>query len=166
MSDLIERISAALEDGAEYLAMGEIAANTGLLVSQAPRNNSDYDIIVNNIDLSRGCMVEVSHSRDRFEARIKGSDYDFLLFVYAPSEIIEGVVKPSSGKNIDDMRGIYIFPRELVKQTIGDASDNCFDPREISVDGQRDDEKYRQYKNAYHLILEMVPNSPPGFLEE
>ncbi len=63
MSDFVERISDALDNGVEYLVMGEIAAHTGLLVSQAPRNNSDYDIIVNNIDMSKGCMVEVIHSR-------------------------------------------------------------------------------------------------------
>ena len=165
MSDLNERISAALEHGAEYLAMGEIAANTGLLVSQAPRN-TDYDIIVNNIDLSKGCMVEVSHSRDQFEAEVIGSDYDFLLFVYAPSEIENGIVKPSSGKNTDDTRGIYVFPRGLVSDTMEHSSTKHFNPKQIKVNGQNDDEKYKEYKNAYHLILEMVPNSPPGFTQD
>ena len=83
MSDLNEQISTALENGAKYLAMGEIAANTGLLVSQAPRDVQDYDIIVNNIDQSKGCMIEVIHSRDKFQAETNGCDFDFLLFVYA-----------------------------------------------------------------------------------
>ena len=77
------KITAALANGAEYLAMGKIAANTGLLVSQAPRNNANFDVIVNNHDLSKGCRVEVKHSRSGFKANIKGSDYDFLVFVYA-----------------------------------------------------------------------------------
>ena len=40
------KLTAALANGAEYLAMGEIAANTGLLVSQAPRNNANFNVIV------------------------------------------------------------------------------------------------------------------------
>lgn len=164
MSDLNEQISAALENGAEYLAMGEIAANTGLLVSQTPRNISDYDIIVNNIDLSKGCMVEVAHSREKFEAEIKGADYDFLLFVYAPSVIENGIVKPSSGKNIDETRGIYVFPRGLISDTLAGTTANTFSPKEIKVNGIRDEQKYKEYKNAYQLILELVPNSPPDFV--
>ena len=74
------KITAALANGAEYLAMGEIAANTGLLVSQAPRNNANFDVIVNNHDLSKGCRVEVKYSRSGFKANISGSDYDFLVF--------------------------------------------------------------------------------------
>lgn len=74
------RLTAALANGAEYLAMGEIAAHTGLLVSQAPRNNANYDIIVNSHDLRTGCRVEVKHSRSGFKANIKGSEYDFLDF--------------------------------------------------------------------------------------
>ena len=45
MSNINRRISAALANGAEYLAMGEIAAHTGLLVSQAPRNNANFDVM-------------------------------------------------------------------------------------------------------------------------
>ena len=51
--------------------MGEIAANTGLLVSQAPRNNANFDVIVNNHDLAKGCRVEVKHSRSGFKANSK-----------------------------------------------------------------------------------------------
>jgi hypothetical protein len=163
VSDLNEQISAALENGAKYLAMGEIAANTGLLVSQSPRDVLDYDIIVNNIDQSKGCMVDVVHSRDKFEAETKGFDFDFLLFVYAPSEIENGVVKPSIGKNVDETRGIYIFPRDIVRDTI-DNQTATFDPKNIKTDGKKDSEKYKEYKDAYHLISELVPNSPPGFI--
>ena len=162
MSDINERISAALEHGAEYLAMGEIAAHTGLLVSQSPKNSAGYNIIVNNIDQSKGCMVEVAHSRDQFEAKTKGSNYDFLLFVYAPSKIENGVVKLSSGKNIDEIRGIYVFPRNVVTDTIENKTD--FNPRDIKVNGKKDDKKYIEYKNAYHLISELVPNSPADFI--
>ena len=164
MSDINEQISAALEHGAEYLAMGEIAANTGLLVSQAPGDGFDYDIIVNNIDMSKGCMIEVSHSRDQFEAKTRGTDYDFLLFVYAPSKIENGRVTLSSGKDIDDIRGIYVFPRDVVKNTLEDQSATTFKPGDIKVDGMVDDKKYREYKAAYHLILELVPNSPSDFV--
>ena len=166
--DLDKQISDALEHGAEYLAMGEIAANTGLLVSPAPRNNSDYDIIVNNIDLSRGCMIEVIHSRNQFKAKIKGSDYDFLVFIYAPSEIVNGVIKPKYGRDTDDQgnadkkRGLYVFPREIVQTTLKD-NNNIFDPTEITIDSTNDKEKYKEYRNAFHLITELVPNSPPDF---
>ena len=61
--DVSRRISASLASGAEYLAMGEIAAHTGLLASQAPRNHASFDVIVNSHDLTKGCRVEVKHSR-------------------------------------------------------------------------------------------------------
>ena len=163
MSDLNEQITEALENGAKYLAMGEIAANTGLLVSQSPRDVLDYDIVVNNIDQSKGCMVEVIHSRDKFQAETNGCDFDFLLFVYAPSEIENGVVKPLIGKNIDESRGIYVFPRGVVRDCMGDQN-ATFDPKNIKVDGKIDAEKYKEYKDAYHLISELVPNSPPDFI--
>ena len=89
--------------------MGEIAANTGLLVSQAPRNNSNFDVIVNNHDLSKGCRVEVKHSRSGFKANISGEDYDFLVFVYAPSNIINGAIEKSGD------REIYVFPQSIVE---------------------------------------------------
>lgn len=72
MSITEKKISASLANGAEYLAMGEITANTGLLVSQSPRNNANFDILVNNHDLSKGCRVEVKHSHSGFKANIKG----------------------------------------------------------------------------------------------
>ncbi len=164
MSDLDKQISDALEDGARYLAMGEIAAHTGLLVSQAPQNNTDYNIIVNNIDLSKGCMIEVIHSRNQFEGDIKGSDYDFLVFVYAPSQIENGIVKPSSGKNIDERKGMYIFPKDVVKTATEDKTGKSFNPENIKVNGTKDIQKYKEYRDAFHLISKMVPNSPPGFV--
>jgi len=57
MKSINKRISAALANGAEYLAMGEIAAHTGLLVSQAPRSNANYDIIVSSHDLGKGLAL-------------------------------------------------------------------------------------------------------------
>jgi len=163
MSDLVERISDALDNGAEYLVMGEIAAHTGLLVSQAPRNNSDYDIIVNNIDMSKGCMVEVIHSRNQFRGKIKSPDYDFLVFVYAPSSIVNGVVKPAIVKNTEE-KGIYVFPRSVVKTAVDEETGTVFDPRNIRVDGTRDKNRYKEYRGAFQLISELVPNSPPDFI--
>jgi hypothetical protein len=164
MSDLVERISDALDDGAEYLVMGEIAAHTGLLVSQAPRNNEDYDIIVNNIDMSKSCMVEVIHSRDQFRGTIKSTDYDFLVFVYAPSQIVDGVVKPATGKEAEETKGMYVFPRSVVKTAVDEATGTDFDPRKILVDGKTDTNRYRDYRGAFQLISELIPNSPPGFI--
>ena len=92
MSIIDKRISASLANGAEYLAMGEIAAHTGLLVSQAPRNNANFDVIVNSHDLKKGCRVEVKHSRSGFKANIKGSEYDVLIFIYHPCIIKDGNV--------------------------------------------------------------------------
>jgi hypothetical protein len=92
MSKLEKRISAALANGAEFLAMGEIAAHTGMLVCQAPRNNANFDIIVNNHDLSKGARIEVKQSMSTFKANISGDHYDFLVFIFAPSKIIEGEI--------------------------------------------------------------------------
>ena len=169
MSDLDKRISDALENGAKYLVMGEIAAHTGLLVSPAPQDDSDYDIVVNNIDLSRGCMIEVSHSRDKFEGDIRGSDYDFLVFLYAPSIIENGVIKPTYGRETDEhigadkKRGLYVFPKDVVQSAIEGKSGSSFNPKELKTNGTVDKEKYKQYRNAFHLISELVPNSPPDF---
>lgn len=169
MSDLDKRISDALEKGAKYLVMGEIAANTGLLVSPAPLEDTDYDIIVNNIDLSRGCMVKVVHSRDKFEGDIKGSDYDFLVFVYAPSIIENGIIRPKYGRDTDEhagtdkKRGIYIFPKDVIRSAIEGKSGASFDPKELKTNGTVDKEKYKEYRNAFHLITELVPNSPADF---
>lgn len=169
MSDLDQRISDALDNGADYLVMGEVAAHTGLLVSQAPRNIDGYDIIVNNVDLSRGCMIKVKHSRDQFKFKIKKTGYDFLIFVYAPSKIENGVIKPKFGRETDKQagadkkRGVYVFPKDVVQSSLEGKSGTSFNPRKIKVNGVEDKEKYKEYRNAFHLILDMVPNSPPDF---
>jgi len=132
------KITAALANGAEYLAMGEIAANTGLLVSQAPRHNSNFDIIVNSHDLSNGCRVEVKHSRSGFKANISGSDYDFLIFIYAPSEIINNSIKATHP------REIYVFPQSIVEQCSKGNTGTNFNPKHI--------ENYKFYLNNFELI--------------
>ena len=139
MSNLEKRISASLANGAEYLAMGEIAANTGLLVSQAPRNNANYDIIVNNHDLSKGCRVEVKHSRSSFKANISGNEYDYLVFIYSPSKITGGKVVPTSE------REIYVFPQTVIEAAPKGKTGKNFNPKHI--DG------YEKYRNAYGQIL-------------
>ena len=163
MSELNKRIFAALENGAEFLVMGEIAANTGLLVSHAPRTITDYDIIVNNIDMSKGCMVEVKHSRSTFKTKIKSTDYDFIVFVYAPSKIENGIVEPSISQKSKDKKGIYVFPKNVVQEAIEGTSGTSFNPENIKVNGVTDKKKYKDFKDAYHLILDMVPNSPKDF---
>ena len=142
MSKPNPKITAALANGAEYLAMGEIAANTGLLVSQAPRNNANFDVIVNNHDLSKGCRVEVKHSRSGFKANISGSDYDFLVFVYAPSDIVDGTIQPTSE------REIYVFPQKIVEECPKGRTGVNFNPKHI--------ENHRDYKGAFNLISEAL----------
>lgn len=138
MCRINKRISAALANGAEYLAMGEIAAHTGMLVSQAPRNNANYDVIVNNHDLSKGCRVEVKHSRSQFKANISGSDYDFLVFIYAPSKIEdENVIQTAE-------RSIYVFPQKVVEKSPKGKTGVNFNPKQI--------ENYEQYRDAFDLI--------------
>ena len=142
MSNIEKRISASLANGAEYLAMGEIAANTGFLVSQAPRNNANFDVIVNNHDLSKGCRVEVKHSRSGFKANISGNEYDFLILIYAPSDIKENKVIPTSE------REIYIFPQPIIEASPKGKTGKNFNPKHI--------ENYKQYKNAFTLILNFL----------
>jgi hypothetical protein len=142
MSIIDRRISASLANGAEYLVMGEISANTGLLVSQAPRNNANYDIIVNNHDLSKGCRIEVKHSRSGFKANISGSEYDFLVFVYAPSEISDGkIIKTSERK-------LYVFPQRIVESSPKGKTQKNFNPKYV--------ENYEKYESAFNLILDAV----------
>ena len=127
MGKFEKRISAALANGAEYLAMGEIAANTGLLVSQAPRNNANYDIIVNNYDLSKGCRVEVKHSRSGFKANISGNEYDFLVFIYTPSKIVNGQIEPTAE------REIYVFPQAVVEASPKGKTGKNFNPEYVKI---------------------------------
>ncbi|NRA20185.1 MAG: hypothetical protein HRU05_06855 [Oceanospirillaceae bacterium] len=142
MSKIEKQISAALANGAEFLAMGEIAANTGMLVSQAPRNNANFDIIVNSHDLSKGARVEVKHSMSTFKANISGSHYDFLVFIYAPSQIIDGNIQPKGE------REIYVFPQPIVESTPKGKTGKNFNPKHIS--------NYEHYRNAFHLIKEAL----------
>ena len=139
MTILEKRISASLANGAEYLAMGEIAANTGLFVSQAPRNNANFDVIVSNHELTKGCRVEVKHSRSGFKANISGDEYDFLVFIYAPSDIKDGNVIPTAE------REIYIFPQSVVEASPKGKTGKNFNPKHI--------ENYEKYKNAFDQIL-------------
>jgi hypothetical protein len=143
MSNIENRISAALANGAEYLAMGEIAANTGLLVSQAPRNNANFDIIVNSHDLEKGCRVEVKHSRSGFKANIKGGDYDALVFIYHPCKIENGEIRYEKGSK----REIYVFPVEIVQENIKGKTGTNFNPN--NIDGGCD-----KYRDAYFHIKE------------
>lgn len=140
MNNHNKRISAALANGAEFLAMGEIAAHTGMLVSQAPRNNANYDIIVNNHDLSKGCRVEVKHSRSGFKANISGSDYDYLIFIFAPSEIKNNKIVPIAE------RQIYVFPQLVIEETPKGKTGKNFNPKHIK--------NYKQYQDAFEQILE------------
>lgn len=142
MSKQEKRISAALANGAEFLAMGEIAAHTGMLVSQAPRNNANFDIIVNNHELSKGCRVEVKHSRSTFKANISGAHYDFLVLIYAPSKIIDGEVIP------EKEREIYVFPQAVVESTPKGKTGKNFNPKYI--------DNFEQYRNAFHFIKEAL----------
>ena len=139
MNDTDKRISAALAYGAEHLAIGEIVANTGLLVSQSPRNNANFDIIVNNHDLTKGCRVEVKHSRSGFKANISGSNYDFLIFIFAPSKIENNKIIPTQP------RELYVFPREEVEKTDTGKTEKNFNPKYV--------ENYKSYINNFDLIL-------------
>lgn len=164
MGDFHDLISGSLNSDAEYLVMGEIAAHTGLLVNQEPRDDDYHDIIVSNSDMSRSCMVEVMHSRDQFRGSIKSTDYDFLVFVYAPCEIVDGIIKPRTEKQVAETKGMYIFPRSVVKTAVDETAGTEFDPRNIQVDGIPDENKYKQYRGAFHLISELVSNSPRNLI--
>ncbi|MCP4122056.1 MAG: hypothetical protein GY751_09910 [Bacteroidetes bacterium] len=144
MNNIEKRISAALANGAEYLAMGEIAANTGLLVSQAPRNNANFDIIVNSHDLKKGCRVEVKHSRSGFKANIKGGEFDVLVFIYHPCKIEGGDIK----YEINSKREIYVFPNEIVQRNIRGKTGTNFNPKNI-IGG------FEEYRNAYFIIKQL-----------
>ena len=133
-----------MANGAEYLAMGEIAAHTGLLVSQAPRNNASFDVIVNSHDLTKGCRVEVKHSRSGFKANIKGSEYDVLVFLFHPCTIENGELKYMP--NIE--REIYIFPQVIVQETIKGKTMTNFNPENIKGG-------FEEYRNAYKYISNM-----------
>ena len=141
MKNIESRINASLANGAEYLAMGEIAANTGLLVSQSPRNNANFDIIVNSHDLKYGCRVEVKHSRSQFKANIKGSEYDVLILIYHPCTIKNNKIIYKQGSK----RKIYVFPKNIVQKSILGKTGTNFNPKNIKGG-------FEQYENAYVYI--------------
>ena len=58
---------------------------------------------------------------------------------------------------------MYVFPRSVVKTAVDEATGTDFDPRKILVDGKPDKDRYRDYRGAFQLIAELVPNSPPDF---
>jgi hypothetical protein len=111
-------------------------------VSQAPKNNANFDIIVNNHDLSKGCRVEVKHSMSTFKADISGKHYDFLVFIFAPSKIVDGEVQPSVE------REIYVFPKSVVESTPKGKTGKNFNPKHI--------ENHGQYRDAFHLIEDFI----------
>ncbi len=143
MKNIEKRINASLANGAEYLAMGEIAANTGLLVSQSPRNNANFDIIVNSHDLKHGCRVEVKHSRSQFKANIKGEEYDVLIFIYHPCTIENNRIKYKENSE----RKIYVFPQNIVQKNIEGKTGTNFNPNNIEGGCEK-------YENAYNFITE------------
>lgn len=73
------------------------------------------------------------------------------------------MVKPSRGKDADEARGMYVFPRDVVRSAIEDETGSYFNPENIRVSGKKDKNKYKEYRDAFHLITELVPNSPPDF---
>ena len=144
MASIGRRISAALANGAEYLAMGEIAANTGLLVSQAPRNNANFDIIVNSHDLKKGCRVEVKHSRSGFKANIKGGEFDVLVFIYHPCKIESGEIRYEKNSK----REIYVFPNLIVQKNIKGKTGTNFNPKNIDGGCER-------FRDAFFYITQI-----------
>ncbi|MCP4368125.1 MAG: hypothetical protein GY797_08485, partial [Deltaproteobacteria bacterium] len=118
--------------------------NTGLLVSQAPRNNANFDIIVNSHDLKKGCRVEVKHSRSGFKANVKGGEFDVLVFIYHPSKIENGEIRYEN----DSKREIYVFPNEIVQENIKGKTGTNFNPKNIAGGCEK-------YRNAYSYIKQM-----------
>lgn len=142
-TEIEKRIAAALHNGAELLVMGEIALRTGLIVSQAPRYNAGFDVIVNSHDLKKGCRVEVKHSRSDFKANISGDEYDILVLVYHQSKTIENEIVYS-----DREREIYVFPRPVIEVTDKGKTGINFNPHYV--------ENHEKYLNAFHHISEFL----------
>ncbi|NNJ48981.1 MAG: hypothetical protein HKP22_01315 [Gammaproteobacteria bacterium] len=51
-----------------------------------------------------------------------------------------------------------------MKAAVGGATGTDFDPRKVLFDVSPDNNKYRDYRGAFQLISELVPNSPPDFI--
>lgn len=142
-----KEISAILAAGAEYWVAGEITARTGLIVSMAPRNNVNYDLIVNNYDMTKACRIEVKHSRSGFKANVSGHNYDFLVFVYAPSDVTESGIVPTSPKRV------FIFPRHIVEATDSGKTGTNFNPRYVK--------NYESYEDKYSYIVRHIFDEAP-----
>ena len=93
--------------------------------------------------ISKGCRVEVKHSRSGFKANIKGGEYDVLVFVYHPCTIENG--KVTYEKN--SKREIYVFPSEIVQANIKGKTGTNFNPKNIKGG-------HEKYRNAYTHILQ------------
>ena len=141
-----KEISAILAAGAEYWVAGEITARTGFIVSMAPRNNVNYDLIVNNYDMTKACRIEVKHSRSGFKANVSGHNYDFLVFVYAPSDVTESGIVPKAPKRV------FIFPRQIVEATYSGKTGTNFNPRYV--------ENYENYEDKYSYIVRHIFDGP------
>ncbi|MCB0392838.1 MAG: hypothetical protein KDD58_16225, partial [Bdellovibrionales bacterium] len=85
---------------------------------------------------------EVKHSRSGFKANISGSDYDFLVFVFAPSVVENGIVKPIA------KRKIFVFPQSIVESTPKGKTQTNFNPKYIH--------DFEKYENGYSQILEAL----------
>ena len=81
---------------------------------------------MNNHDLSKGCRVEVKHSRSGFKASISGNEYDFLVFIYAPSKIVNACVVPTSE------REIFVFPQSVIETMPKGETGKNFNPKYIN----------------------------------
>ena len=84
----------------------------------------------------------MKHSRSGFKANISGNEYDFLVFVYAPTEITDKGLEPTSE------REIYVFPKDLVAATPSGKTGRNFNPKYI--------DDYHRFKDAFHLIRDFV----------
>ena len=71
-----------------------------------------------------------------------GDEYDFLIFIYAPSDIDAGQVIPTSE------RKIYVFPQAVVESTPKGKTQKNFNPKYV--------EGYEEYENAFDLIKEEI----------
>jgi len=82
----------------------------------------------------------VKHSRSSFKANIKGTEYDILIFIYAPSKIENNKIVPTAE------RKIFVFPKEVIEKTDKGKTGTNFNPKNISG--------YEDYENQFNLILE------------
>ena len=86
--------------------------------------------------------MEVKHSHTAFKANISGDHYDFLVFVYAPSDIVDGRIVSTAP------RQVFVFPQHIVEATDKGKTGVNFNPK--NVDG------WEGYENNYSQILEHI----------